>query len=259
MVKTEKELSLQAFYDYFDYSKKDEKINMPNEIFKDFKESPLFVTNMHRAFGYSYYFLITYLYRNVKYSKISPSKNVHQMNLLEAMGVNRKAVNYVSKRGGVLDTIGYTLSFHDYPFHCLYDDDGFLGFEMASECNEEMRKYIRFPQFFICKYPKKAFYREGYDEDYTGTFFYYQNTHIIDFQVFAECMCEEKDRLELFYLYGFLKAFEGFINGKDVYMEYLRVSLGFGNAKIKRLLNRLVAMGLVKMNHKTMLRYKMLK
>lgn len=239
---------------YFEYTEKDEMVNLPNEIFKDLN-CPFFKTNRHKAFGYSYYFLACYLYRNIKYLKVNDPKKLYSMSLLESLGANQPKYNYIIRKGGVLDSLDYTISTSDYPISCIYDDYGLVEFELASSCNEELKEFIRFPSTMVLKYPKKAFYRVEGDKEYTGTFFEYENTHILDFSVFAKCLEEQEDGYELFFLYGFLKAFERYINSKVVYMEYLRVSLGFGNKKVKRLMSKLVSMGLVKMNHDRLLRY----
>lgn len=243
--------------EYFNYSKKDDVIYLPNEIFKDL-DVPFFKTNRHKAFGYAYYYLASYLYRNIKYLKIDNPKKLYSMNLLEALGVNQPKLNYITRKGGVLDSIDYTISTSDYPIALIFDDESLVEFEMASSCNEEMRKYLLFPSTMVLKYPRKGFYRDNYDKEYTGTFFSFENTHKIPFEVFAKCLSEEEDNFELFFLYGFLKAFEGYINSKDVYMEYLRVSLGFGNKKVKRLVQKMVSLGLMKLNHSRLLRYTIL-
>jgi hypothetical protein len=250
-------IRITEFCKYFAYSKDDDKVYLPNEIFNDFQSS-LFKTNMHRAFGYSFYYLCSYIYRNVKFKKVHLAKNLYSQNLLAILGANQSKLNYITKRLGVLDEIGYTLSINDYPMDFIQDINGLVDFEMASECNEELRKYLKYPPSFVCKYPKLGFYRQDGDTEYTGTFFYFENTHTIEFPVFAKCMCESKDSYELFYLYGFLKAYEGYINSKDVYIEYVRVSLGFSNVKIKRLLSHLVKIGLLQLNHNRMLRYSIL-
>lgn len=185
-----------------------EKIFIPNEIFKDLKEN--IKPTVHVAFAYCYYYLISYLYRYCKYVDNS-NELLSQKDIKVLLGYSKdyKVVDYLTKKGGVLDVIGYTQTTGNYPIIWELIDKSELVFYTSQDLKES--NGASFPinnRNFKIKYPMKAFHRnaEGFNSRFKdGTFFTVENTHMIMPSAFMKAMENKKIGCIGFYLYGFFK------------------------------------------------------
>lgn len=182
-------------------------IYMPNEIFDDLKQN--ISTYKHTAFAYTYYYYVSYLYR---YCEHYEDEKITQALIKMKLGYTKaeKRIDYLIKKNGVLDSMGYTETTDDYPLSWTLDDDNILNFTTINDYRREYGKsVITQNRNFKIKIPTKGFHRTGdtYNENVLdGTFYDIANTHGIDYKVFEEMM-EKKDDLGVsaFYIYGFLK------------------------------------------------------
>lgn len=231
---------------------KPEKIFIPNEIFKDLKENIIKPT-VHVAFAYCYYYLISYLYRYCKYLN-DKNELLSQQDIKEILGYAQdyKVVDYLIKKGGVLDGIGYTESTGVYPIHWILNDekelDDFYTSQDLKESNAA-RTTINNRNYKI-KYPLKAFHR--YKVDFqsgvrNGTFFRVENTHMIQPFVFMKAMEHKEIGCIGFYLYGYLKRkSESFGNERyDVTWPRLINETGLSSATLDRYIKRLEKKGFI--------------
>ena len=247
MVNAESVTPSQSFLDYFQWNKQDVNPNIPNEIFDDLINSSI-KSFRHRAFAYSFYYLCSCLYYNAKYGTI-PLYNLYSLQLIEMLYGNRKPINYITKRNGVLDQMGYTASENDFPITCNTENGFLMDFSMYSDLPKEQRDQMNVPRNFICKRPVKAFYRNPHDVYYTGTFFEFEKTHRIDFRIFIKCIADSRYGFEDFYVYAFLFVFEQFINSKSiVYKNYIASSLNLSMRTLNRILSNLTKLNLIKIN-----------
>lgn len=188
-----------------EYNELESKLFIPNEIFSDFKSLGE-KGSSHVAFAYSYYYLISWLYRYAKYG----NKKIDVGMIKEILGYysKNKKIDYLIKKDGVLDQLGYTFSDTDYPIGWNYDES--LSFTMLSDLDDDSKKMLRIDRGrnYKIKVPVKGIWRdnesekEGYEN---GTFYEIENTHMIPFEVFMECMEDEELGVIGFYLYGYLK------------------------------------------------------
>ncbi len=184
-----------------------EKVYIPNEIFDDLGKSEKLKSSSSKAFAYSYYYYITYLYR---YCKYRGDKMFTQTDIKEALGYStvNKTLDYIMKKGGVLDAIGYTKTISDVPMRFYYDEGTYKPlFEMLSEMNnsgmyEETKVNVK---NFRVKYPVKAFYRDGIEKDiFDGSYYNIAHTHEVSHQVFDNII-QNSGTLGA-YVYGYVKA-----------------------------------------------------
>ncbi|MBP1967999.1 hypothetical protein J2Z83_000091 [Virgibacillus natechei] len=198
-----------------------EKIHfMPNEIFEDLQTN--LSKSPHITFAYSYYYLISWLYRNAKYG--TQSIDVATIKQLLGYSPTTKTINHIIKNGGVLDLLGYTETTSNYPIAWGMDEYNDPEFFLIDDADYFMKKEIRMENGnrFTAKYPIKHLHinQEDYeDEMKTGVFYDVSNTHMIDFETFIHCMSIEKLGVTGFYLYGFLK------NKNQIYGEGYDVPL----------------------------------
>ncbi|ANC77199.1 hypothetical protein ABE65_010445 [Fictibacillus phosphorivorans] len=231
------------------------KIYIPNEIFDDLKNNNDIKSPAHKAFSYCYIYLATWLYRYAKHNGIieaTSSTKEGTISMKEILGYNQmtKGLDYLIKKNGVLEEMGYLSTVKDYPISAMFED-GYLEFSMLSDLDVEMQKYVknRSSRKYTIKFPVKAFYRFD-DNDEDGTFYFIDNTTLIPFEVFLFCMSNEKLGCEAFYLYSYLQyknqIFEG---GYDVSIENLALETGLNIRTLKNYLHLLKGYKMIQCMH----------
>lgn len=267
---TESKLQLQEqlkaeetrILDLFDWSNSDTLIYIPNEIFNDLNSISEFesvkVEFRHKAFAYSYYYLFSYLYRNSKFLHVFPMSELHMTNLMKFFKVSRNYYAYLSKKNGLLESIGYIENTTDFPIR-YYFENGVLTFQMFSELDVEDRKQYEIPPAFSIKKPLKAFYRHEIVKKFDGTFYEHEDTHEISFRAFAKCMSVGKNGVELFYVYSYLKCYELYLNQlPSLHLNYLVKTLQSNEKKLRQCFRKLEELKLIKINHAYIYKYKIL-
>lgn len=185
-----------------------ETIFMPNEIIDDLRSN--IKTSRHVAFAYAYYYYVSYLYRYCKYCE---DKKNTQSDIKEKLGSNKaeNRVNYLIKKDGILDSLGYTKTTDDYPVEWYLDEDNVVVFKTINSIREEYGKSKSTQtRNYKVKIPVKCFHRTGEsleDNLLDGTFYDVSHTYKIDYKIF-DVMMKHKDDLGVtaFYIYGFLKS-----------------------------------------------------
>lgn len=207
---------------------------MPNEIFDDFP-SLIEGGSSKIAFAYSFYYLITYLYRFAKYGGMNGCKGKYDIGTLKEIlqySRDNNRIQPIIKEGGVLDEMGYTKSSYDYPVeyrsfdefgHKLDDPEIIMWSDFINMYQDEValddqnREHMikslavkeamgqQYREYKI-KVPLKAFDR---DEDkagiQVGTFYQTDFTTTIPVSAFLKCMADETLGTTAFYIYSFLK------------------------------------------------------
>lgn len=181
-----------------------EKIYMPNEIFSDLMDNVK--RSNTKATVYSYYYLVSWLYRYAKYGQ----ETWDVSRIKETLGFSKTSteINAVIKKGGLVDQLGYTVSSTDYPLAWEYKDSE-LDFMMLSDSDVDVKKMIldRTGRNFKVKVPVKGLWRTTESEEegiLDGTFYEIANTHHVPIGVFDMCMRNKRLGCTGFYLYGFM-------------------------------------------------------
>lgn len=238
---------------------------MPNEIFEDLKVS---VNANNIPLAYSYYYLISYLYRYAKYDHhlytSSDIKEILGYNPKSGYGSKSSPMNDLLKKDGILDQIGYTRTEKDFPVYAEYknaNDEG-LVFNYYSEPDFRegfKRRNINVGKRYTVKFPVKAFYRTQEDEEdnyENGTFFEIENTHQIPVEVFMFCMSNKELGVKGFYTYCYLQYRNNYCKyyakkhnlvhrGYDVSLDKLQKELGMTKSTLKRTLDPLKKYNLI--------------
>lgn len=226
-------------------------IFMPNEIFKEIKEwtlSGAVKSKQHQEFIYSYYWLITYLWRYTKYSKME----INQSAIKGWLGYNpnEKRINYLIKKNGVLDMVELTMNTRNYPVDWVIEDKE-LSFMMYKQFDEEDREILnRFNSInYIVKAPMKHI-----DRDQQGLFWHTDNSHEVSAHAFYECMKDDKLGCSGFYLYGYLRYLEDKAihfnhSGKiELAHETIAEALQWDRKKISKIISELDKVGLIEVD-----------
>ncbi|WP_146548785.1 hypothetical protein [Rummeliibacillus suwonensis] len=223
------------------YNEMESKVFMPNEIFEDLKQSD--IKPVHIPFAYSYYYLINWLYRYTKYYET----RINNKQIKEILGYHpdQKTIDYILKKNGVLDQIGYTQTVKDFPVMWELDKFEGLKFIMLSDMDgftqQDIKKHLS--RKYSIKYPVKAFVREYDDEgniDEEGTFYNIMNTHCVPFEVFIFSMQNDKLGCTAFYLYSYIKMMnDKFLGGWDISIRQMVKDTGVSKKTLERYLDQL--------------------
>lgn len=233
---------------------------MPNEIFEDIVNEKQLKSLSMKAFAYAYYYLSTYAYGNAIYTK--DLSNYRVIDFCRAIGVkSHEHYGFITKRGGVLDKMGYTISTTDYPvFVNRYDNNGSEIIFYTTASQEAFNNdYPKLPKNSFIKYPVKAFTRnEEYKKiygDLCGTFYISENTHLISIETFVDIVTNNELGYTGFYIFSFISMMydrykkNGYIEScenigkqigasKNTSMNYLRKLKEYGFISTKRTINK---------------------
>lgn len=222
-----------------------DKVYIPNEIFDDFFKQGKIKPLSHAAFGYSYYCLVSYLFR---YCKYGGDVLFHQPTLKTILGYSpkHKGINKLIKKDGILDEIGYTETIRDIPLRLIWNDRD-IEFEMYSDMDDDMKSIMGLTKNFKIKYPVKAFYRteesckEGIRD---GTFYEIHNTHEFDVNVFIELISHVG--VIGFYLYQFFKHKNNLYGEYKKSVEELIIETRISNTTLNKYIKGLEEIGHLK-------------
>lgn len=230
-----------------------EPIFMPNEIFADLKEN--IESSQQLPFAYAYYYYVSYLYR---YCKLITDNNekITQGMIKEKLGYapTYKKIDYIIKKDGILDSIGYTVTTTDYPIEWSLDENKKPIFLTTSEF-ERRYGYPINPndRNYKIKYPLKGFIRNSEDShitENTGTFFDVSKTHRIDYETFEAIISNEQLGVAGFYIYGLLKMkCSIFLIGYQASLGVLNKELGMSVMTIHKYLKVLEEYGFIRIDH----------
>lgn len=188
-------------------------VHMPNEIFNDLQHMD-FKTWKHKAFTYAYYYLITYIYRNALYGFANP-ENYTQEKIVGTILGDHKKVSYITKKNGLLDLAGYTETTTNYPIS-FFMEDTFLEFGLIKDLRKEVSqlKVTHSPRLST-KLPIKAFRRFD-EEEYTGTYYSFQSTHLIEKEKFINIITNTKLGYVGLYIYAYIKTMTYIYNNEGL-------------------------------------------
>lgn len=239
---------------------KESKVFMPNEIFEDLQNE--MKDSSHIAYAYSYMYLSHFLYRNCKYFNVQTVLDNNVLKQILGYSKSNRTMNYITKKGGLLDDMGYTESTKNYPITWEFkkESDEELEFTMYEDMKEEMPLP---PKMFFLKHPVKALDERvinvvEYDEnrnkvnvelELMGTFYDVEQTHSVDFEVFMFCMSKKELGVIAFYLYSWLKHKNDIFGGYDVPMTKLSDETGINRRTLIRQMDLLKGHKMIDFQH----------
>ncbi|MCM3202898.1 hypothetical protein [Paenibacillus illinoisensis] len=217
-------------------------VQMPNEIFEDLSKAE-FKSFNHKCFAYAYYYLISYIYRNALYG--GETDQFSQHNIINVFTSDKSAVSYITKTKGILDSINYTKATTDYPV-TYYMYDGILEFGLIKELRKKLPNLeMNHSPRFCVKEPIKAMTRFD-DEDYTGTFYSFQNTHKMNVEDFIRIISDKKLGHVGLYVYGYISMMCDKYNNKfQITNAQLGDLVGCSERTMKKYTQRLEELNLI--------------
>lgn len=183
---------------------------VPNEIFTDFMERHKYGKC---AYAYSYYYLTMYLHLYAKYGSESTIDKFTFGGLQRFLGISpeSRSMNAIVKKGGDLDSLGYTSTSTDYPVNLLrverVDEMMEVHHYWYSEEKRDFPDRFTHSSNFTVKHPDRMYWRDNesrLDDYYNGTMNEADSTHIIPLEMFLHAMSLEEIMTKGFYVYGFI-------------------------------------------------------
>lgn len=225
-------------------------IYMPNEIFIDLKnwtKEKDIKSIQHQEFIYTYYWLLAYLWRYAQYSE----QKITQSDIKQALGYNpeEKRLNYIMKKGGLLDEKDYSLATNNFPVNWNFANREELSFDMLYDFNEDERKYLL--KYDSNRYIVKEPIKFTGSDDEEGVYWNVSNTHMMRGDLLLNCI-ENGYSCAPFYLYGILT----FIRDKSDSVEFpcandtLREYTGWNERKVIKITNTLMDLGFIQKEQK---------
>lgn len=238
------------------YNERESILYFQNEIFDEIKSS--FKNSSHIATTYSYLFFVTWLYRYTRH--VNGETLIDNSKIKEVLGYNSKnqTLDYIIKKDGWLDMKRLTISTKDIPVSWNFskDNNEGLSFTMSSEFDDLADYLPKMSNRFFIKYPTKAFSREtvikNEEYDTSGTFYDIENTHLLNFNIFAFSMSNMDIGCIGFYLYSYIKRQDYSRNGDegyDVSIDNLSKETGIARKTLNRYLGALKSYNMISFEH----------
>lgn len=230
---------------YLQFDSKESSVYMPNESFQDIHKH---LKGSQAAFGYTFYYLISWLYRHAKYGQVEIDTKL----IKSILGINEnyKGIDHIIRKKGILDQLNYTYSSTDYPI--VWDfNNGDIEFTMLTDLDSDMKKYVTINKGrnYKIKIPTKGLHRDIESENdglLDGTFYDISNTHHIPFTVFLNCMSNSDIGYVGFYVYGYLKYRCQWFDGKyNCSIERIASDLKLGRNTTDKYLTNLTTATLI--------------
>lgn len=231
-----------------------EVIFLPNEIFQDLIGQDKLQDFTKRAFAYSYYTYISFLYRYCRYVDQN-GDYMTQGSIKEFLGYSpiSKTVDFIIKKNGILDKMNYTETTTDYPIMWELDEFNDPTFFTLSQMKESL---INLPNSIIndrnfkCKLPLTGFHRNGDHSIYDGTFYNIANTHRVDYSIFERIIKDSDLGVRGFYIYGYLKYNANRFHGRfQASYERIQNELNVAFRTLNKYLKRLEELKFITVDH----------
>ena len=236
---------------FFKGDNKNNFINIDVNTFDEFNK--LLATgdiknNRHKTFAFSYYCLVSYLW---KYSKYGEQEiNVQDIKSILQLSVGDKRVDYLIKKNGVLDLFGFTETTRDFPMATTFNEDNMIEVKTLKDLGEETEKSFlaQYNNKYACKKPLLQYNRK----DKAGLMFSKDDVVPISvFELTRTLLCPEIS-FDGFYVYIYLKYRCKMINYSDLRIFYaeLEKQIGYKKRRIRELISNLEEAGMVKIESK---------
>lgn len=176
---------------------------MPNELLLHLKEWLVLgklKSVQHQEFAYSYYWLLAYFWRYAFYAQ----QKIGQPEIKQMLSYNpnEKRLNYIMKKNGLFNEENYTVPSTNYPVAWSMKTGEDVEFDMLHDFDIHDREFLSLNKSrnFFVQSPLKHI---G-DLENDGIYWNSSNTHIVNGNIFANCMSNSKLGCAGFYLYGLL-------------------------------------------------------
>ena len=234
---------------YNNFFKKDNRDNFVNvdintfELFDDLVATGKLKVNRHRTFAFSYYWLVSYLWKYSKYGY----REINNQDIKRILGVSpvEKRMDYITKKKGVLDSIGLTETTRNFPINTtITEQDGIVVTTLSDVDDEIAQDFLKnYNSRYECKKPLLQYERDGK----AGMMFSKDDVLSISVFEFTRCVLCPEIGFDGFYVYAYLKYRVKMLGKQavNIYYAELEKQIGYKHRRIRTLVQNLVLAGLI--------------
>ena len=241
----------ELFDEFFKGDSDSNFINIDINTFDEFNELLAkgdIKNNRHKTFAFSYYCLVSYLWKYSKYGK----QEINTQDIKRILHVNpsEKRMNYLIKKNGVLDLFGFTETTRDFPISTTFDDSNIITVKTLKNVREDLAKSFleQYNNRYTCKKPLLQYSRGSK----VGLMFSKDDViPITIFELTRTLLCPDIS-FDGFYVYVYIKyrckmvAYDSI----NIFYEELERNIGYKKRRIRELINNLELAGMLKVDSK---------
>lgn len=222
-------------------------VNIDIAVFKGFKklrDSGCFESNKHVTFAFSYYCLISYLWKYAKYGK--QEFNANDIKSILGISKTNRKYDYIFKKGGVLDDKRLTETTRDFPISVTFDNYKNIIINTLSMLEDEAiaKDFLKnYNNRYTCKKPLHQIKRKTKD----GLLYSNNDAMKVTILEFTRFLLDKEFGMDVFYLYLFIKLKFKVIKKDEmnILMSELEEQLGFERKKIREMMGKLKDIGIL--------------
>lgn len=236
---------------------KDAYVQIPNGIFRDLSTN--IKSFQQISFAYSYLVLNAFLYKYAHYVDINNKTYIQSRDAKQILGYNAgtKSINYLIKKGGLLDSINLTESSKNYPILMNYSEEKINNTKMIdhvmlndmidTDYHRTLKSVVKNYNFEV-KIPLFLF---EYQDD-VGTLYNYGKTHKVYLNEFIDIIYDDKLKTIGFLLYMYFKSkCYGYKQNKNkISLDTIRKDTGICRDTLYEYMNRLKENNYLEVKHR---------
>lgn len=235
-------------------------VQIPNSIFSEI-ERGIFEYKGKKdvrqvAFAYTYILSVAILYKYCKFVDVDNDTYTQKSDMKKFLGYSKttKTVDYLIKKGGMLENIGILETSKDIPIYYnskfRKDDIGDYDFMMMSEVDDDdkelISKIVKNRNYEIQK-PIFLFCNDGD----LGTLYDYSNTHRVEVRELVEMINKGFDVVDmLIYFYIKSRCKINVTSRRRLSLSIIFSDIGIGNNAFYSRIDKLQKLGIIKVDHK---------
>ena len=200
--------------------------------------------NRHKTIAFSYYCLVSYLWKYSKYS--SQIISVQDIKRILLLGEGDKRIDYIIKKNGVLDSHGFTETTRDFPIATIFDENNMICVKTLKDLDEESAKFFlsQCGKRYTCKKPIPQYKRDSKD----GLMFSKDDVVPVSvFELTRTLLCPEIS-FDGFYVYMYIKYRCKMVCYSDLSIFYAELErhIGYKKRRIRELIKALTNAGMIR-------------
>lgn len=238
----------ELFDKFFKGDNKSNFINIDINTFDEFNKLLAegdIKNNRHKTFAFSYYCLVSYLW---KYSKYGLQEiNTQDIKRILQVNPSEKRMDYLIKKGGILDLFGFTETTRDFPISTTFDEHNMIIVKTLKDIREDLAKSFleQYNNRYTCKKPLLQYNRGSK----VGLMFSKDDVVPVSvFELTRTLLCPEIG-FDGFYVYVYIKyRCKITYENPTIFYTELEKNIGYEKRRIRELISNLESVGMLEVD-----------